>query len=181
MHQGAKSLDEDVCALARTVSVIGDKWTLQILGDCFQRVRRFEDFLSRLGISRAMLADRLQKLVDNFILTRVAYQQNPTRYEYRLTPKGLDLYPIIMTMTHWADVHMTGRKGRPAIHVHHLCHHQFDPMLVCSECTKELSAKQVTIVPRPGAAAKRASSSTHDYAVDELASAAWSEFESKQA
>ena len=171
--------DEDLCSLARTVSVVGDRWSLLILGDCFQRVRRFEDFLERLGVSRAVLSQRLQGLVDNFILTRVAYQQNPTRYEYRLTPKGLDLYPLIMAMQHWADVHMTGRKGRPALHVHHRCRHQFDPVMVCSECSEPLIAKEVSMVPRPGGAAKRASSSTHFFEGDEASANLWTEHETK--
>src|SRR3546814_14335055 len=64
-----------------------------ILRECFMKVRRFEDFQSRLGISRGVLAERLHGLTDNFILTKVAYQQDPLRHEYRLTPKGLKLYP----------------------------------------------------------------------------------------
>jgi len=83
-------LSEENCSMARTVSVIGDRWTLLILRDCFLRVRRFEDFQERLGITRPILASRLKKLVDEFVLTKVPYQQRPVRYEYRLTPKGLD-------------------------------------------------------------------------------------------
>src|SRR5271168_591257 len=123
-------LDEEACSVARTLSVIGDRWTLLILRDCFLKVRRFEDFQARLGIGRPILADRLQKLVDSFVLTRVAYQQNPTRYEYRLTQKGLDLYPVIMAIVHWGDTHMAGRKGRPLLHRHAPCGHHFDPVQV---------------------------------------------------
>lgn len=83
MHWG--DLDSQDCSLARTLAVVGDRWTLLILRECFLRVRRFDDFQSRLGIGRPILADRLQKLVTNFVLTKVAYQENPTRYEYRLT------------------------------------------------------------------------------------------------
>ena len=86
-------LSEENCSMARTVSVIGDRWTLLILRDCFLRVRRFEDFQERLGITRPILANRLKKLVDEFVLVKVPYQQRPVRYEYRLTQKGLDLYP----------------------------------------------------------------------------------------
>ncbi|HEY0438157.1 MAG TPA: helix-turn-helix domain-containing protein, partial [Phenylobacterium sp.] len=88
-------LDRQPCSVSRTLSVIGDRWTLLILRDCFLKVRRFDDFQARLGIGRPILADRLQKLVDAFVLTKVAYRQNPTRYEYRLTEKGLDLYPVV--------------------------------------------------------------------------------------
>src|SRR5215469_10282444 len=83
-----KELSEEDCSMARTVSVIGDRWTLLILRDCFLRVRRFEDFQERLGITRPILASRLKKLVDEFVLVKVPYQQRPVRYEYRRHRKG---------------------------------------------------------------------------------------------
>ena len=106
-------LSEENCSMARTISVIGDRWTLLILRDCFLRVRRFEDFQERLGITRPILANRLKKLVGEFVLVKVPYQQRPRRYEYRLTQKGLDLYPIVMAIVHWGDVYMAGKKGCP--------------------------------------------------------------------
>src|SRR6266478_381966 len=78
-------LSEENCSMARTVSVIGDRWMLLILRDCFLRVRRFEDFQDRLRITRPILANRLKKLVDEFVLVKVPYQQRPRRYEYRLS------------------------------------------------------------------------------------------------
>src|SRR5262245_58933159 len=107
------SLEDEACSLARTVSVIGDRWTLLILRDCCLRVRRFEDFQERLGVTRPILASRLRKLVDDGVLARVPYQERPPRHEYRLTPKGIDLYPVVMSIVHWGDVHMAGRRGRP--------------------------------------------------------------------
>ncbi len=144
-------LEQQPCSVARTLSVIGDRWTLLILRDCFLKVRRFDDFQERLGIGRPILADRLQKLVDNFVLTKVPYQQNPTRYEYRLTPKGVDLYPIIMGIVHWGDVHMAGKKGRPLLHRHATCGRHFDPLLVCSECADPLDPRHVVVDAGPGA------------------------------
>ena len=144
-------LEDQACSLARTVSVIGDRWTLLILRDCFLRVRRFDDFQERLGIGRPILSDRLNKLVEAFVLTKVPYQTNPTRYEYRLTPKGLDLYPVIMSIVHWGDVHMAGKKGRPLLHEHVTCHHQFDPVMVCSECQEVLDPRDVRLSAGPGA------------------------------
>src|SRR5690349_13400771 len=82
-------LDGEACSMARTIGVIGDRWTLLILRDCFLRVRRFEDFQARLGIGRPILADRLEKLVERGVLAKVAYQERPLRCEYRLTPMGL--------------------------------------------------------------------------------------------
>jgi DNA-binding HxlR family transcriptional regulator len=146
-------LEREACSLARTLSIIGDRWTLMILRDSFLRVRRFEDFESRLGIARPILADRLQKLVANFILTKVGYQENPVRYEYRLTPKGMDLYPIIMTIIHFGDTHLTGKKGRPVLYRHTTCGHLFDARLACSECGDLISPREVEPIEGPGAGA----------------------------
>ena len=146
-------LGDQPCSFSRTLSVIGDRWSLMILRDCFMKVRRFEDFQDRLGIGRPILAERLKKLVANFILTKVAYQEGPTRYEYRLTQKGLDLYPVVMAIVHWGDIHMADRKGRPLLHQHLTCGHSFDPVTICSECNAELSARDVRILPGPGARA----------------------------
>lgn len=143
-------LADQPCSFSRTLSVIGDRWTLMILRDCFMKVRRFEDFHDRLGIGRPILTERLRKLVDHFVLTKVAYQENPTRYEYRLTQKGLDLYPVVMSIVHWGDIHMADRNGRPLLHEHLDCGHMFDPVLTCSECTRPVTARDVAIHPGPG-------------------------------
>lgn len=136
--------------MARTLAVIGDRWTLLILRECFLRVRRFDHFQSRLEIGRPILTDRLQKLVANFVLTKMAYQQNPTRYEYRLTQKGLDLYPVMLAIVHWGDVHLAGKKGRPILHEHLTCGHVFDPVTACSACGEALQPRDVRILPGPG-------------------------------
>ena len=146
-------LEQQPCSVARTLSVIGDRWTLLILRDCFLKVRRFDDFHARLGIGRPILADRLQKLVDSFVLTKMAYQTNPVRYEYRLTQKGLDLYPVIMSIVHWGDAHMAGKKGRPVLHRHTACGHLFDPVQACSHCGEALNPREVVVERGPGAGA----------------------------
>lgn len=143
-------LSDQDCSMARTLAVIGDRWTLLILRESFLRVRRFDDFQERLGIGRPILADRLQKLVANFVLTKIAYQQNPTRYEYRLTAKGRDLYPVILSIVHWGDVHLAGKKGRPVLHQHAGCGKVFDPVMRCSECEAELEPRDVLVLPGPG-------------------------------
>jgi len=149
-------LDEEACSLTRTLSVIGDRWTLLILRDCFLRVRRFEDFQARLGITRPILANRLKKLVAKFVLAKVPYQEGPLRYEYRLTPKGLDLYPVIMALVHWGDIHVSEKRGgRPLLHRHDVCSKDFDPVMVCSQCGELLDPRQVHVHPGPGAVSSR--------------------------
>jgi len=131
--------------------VIGDRWTLMILRDCFLGVRRFEAFQERLGISRTIIADRLKHLTQEGVLRRVPYQENPTRYEYRLTDKGLDLHPVIMAVVHWGDRHYARDAGPPLLHRHKTCGCDFHPVQTCSECGEPLDARAVET--RPGASA----------------------------
>jgi DNA-binding HxlR family transcriptional regulator len=146
-------LSEENCSMARTVSVIGDRWTLLILRDCFLRVRRFEDFQERLGITRPILAGRLKKLVDEFVLVKVPYQQRPPRYEYRLTQKGRP-YPIVMAIVRGAMPTWPARRA-PNAAPHDLCGKDFDPVMVCSECGERLMARQVHVRPGPDAKSPR--------------------------
>jgi DNA-binding HxlR family transcriptional regulator len=141
-------LSEEPCSVARSVAVIGDRWTLMLLRDCFLGVRRFEDFERRLRISRSIIAERLKRLVDEGVLRRDAYQQNPTRHEYRLTEKGLALHPVIMAIVHWGDVHYAGADGPPLIHRHKACGCDFAPVMTCSECAEPVAARDVEV--RPG-------------------------------
>ncbi|RIK97150.1 MAG: transcriptional regulator [Proteobacteria bacterium] len=144
------TLDKEPCSVARTVAVIGDRWTLLILRDCFLRVRRFEAFQTRLGITRHLLADRLRKLVAFGVLERVAYQDSPKRYEYVLTERGLALHPVLMSIVHWGDVHMSDARGRPMLHEHKSCGHVFDPVMTCSVCGGRISARDVLTHDGPG-------------------------------
>jgi DNA-binding HxlR family transcriptional regulator len=149
------SLEDEPCSLARTVAVIGDRWTLLVLRECFLRVRRFELFQANLGITRHLLAARLKKLVRFGILKRVPYQARPPRHEYILTQRGLDLYPAMMALVHWGDVHMADERGRPLLHEHKTCGETFDPVMICSECGEPVDAKSVRTQPGPGAAAAK--------------------------
>lgn len=145
-------LEEEQCSVARTVAVIGDRWSLLILRDCFLRVRRFDDFQARLGITRHLLSDRLKKFVRHGVLRRVPYQDRPKRYDYILTQKGLDLHPVVMAIVHWGDVHMADERGRPVLHRHRPCGQLFDPVMTCSECGEPLIARDIAVEPGPGAA-----------------------------
>lgn len=139
-------LEAEECSIARTLSVVGDRWTLLILRECFLRVRRFDQFQEQLQITRHVLANRLKKLVDDGVLVKVPYQERPERFEYRLTDKGLDLYPVMMALVHWGDVHMAGAEGPPILHRHKPCGHVFAPVVTCSECHEPLDAREVDVV-----------------------------------
>jgi DNA-binding HxlR family transcriptional regulator len=145
------SLADENCSLARTLAVIGDRWTLLVLRDAFLRVRRFEDFENSLRIARRVLSERLALLVEHGILAKVPYQERPTRYEYRLTDKGLDLYPVVLSLVHWGDKHYAGRKGPPLLHTHLRCGHDFKSVMTCGACGEALKAGDVRVRPGPGA------------------------------
>jgi DNA-binding HxlR family transcriptional regulator len=139
------------CSVARSVAVIGDRWSLMILRDCFLGVRRFEAFERRLGISRSIVADRLKKLTQEGVLRRDAYQARPLRYEYRLTDKGLALHPVLMAIVHWGDVFYAGEAGPPLLHRHKACGCDFAPVTTCSACGAPVSAHDVEVRPADAA------------------------------
>lgn len=138
-------LAAEPCSIARSVAVIGDRWTLMLLRDCFLGVRRFEAFEQRLGISRSIIADRLKMLTDEGVLRKEAYQDHPVRHEYRLTDKGLALHPVVMAIVHWGDVHYAGAQGPPLIHRHRACGCDFTPVQTCSECGETVTARDVEV------------------------------------
>ena len=139
------------CSVARTLDIIGEWWTLLILRDVFYGVRRFESLRSHLGISRKVLTNRLHRLTDEEILKKVSYQEKPTRYEYKLTKKGLDLFPVLLTIMNWGDRWTAEPDEVPVIFMHTDCGKETTPKLVCSHCSEELTAHNMQPKPGPGA------------------------------
>lgn len=144
-----EELEQQPCSLARTLSVVGDRWTLLVLRECFLGTRRFDAFEQRLGITRHLLADRLKALVRAGVLNKVAYQQRPLREEYRLTDKGRDLYPVIMSLVNWGDRYMSDENGPPIRHIHRTCGKPLRAQLVCSECAEPLAPHEVLLEEAP--------------------------------
>lgn len=144
-----RDIGETTCSVARALSVVGDRWTLLILREAFLRTRRFEDFQDHLGITRHLLADRLARLVRHGILARVRYKERPARDEYRLTEKGLDLYPVVVGLTRWGDRWMAGDAGAPVELVHRACGHTMLPELTCPQCGGPVTARDVEARPGP--------------------------------
>jgi DNA-binding HxlR family transcriptional regulator len=143
-------IDKQVCSVARALSVVGDRWTLLILRDCFLGTRRFEQFQRQLGITRHRLSQRLGRLVEQGVLTRKPYQERPLRYEYRLTRKGLGLYPIMLSLAAWGDEWMDDGNGAPVSYVHNSCGHLIHPQLSCSACGEPLKPADVEAQVGPG-------------------------------
>ena len=131
------------CSIQRTLDLVGDRWTLLILSDCFLGARRFETFRERLGISRTILADRLAHLEECGVLRKVAYQDQPVRHEYRLTEKGIDLYPVLLSLVRWGDEWMADEHGPPVRYEHRGCGHTAMPTLHCPECGDAVGARDM--------------------------------------
>src|ERR687890_1802301 len=105
-----RTYDAQVCSIAGTLELIGERWTLLILRDVFLGIRRFDDLQRELGVARNVLRDRLRLLVDEGVLSRERYQERPERFEYRLTDKGRDLWPVLVALMKWGDKY-TAEKG----------------------------------------------------------------------
>ena len=117
----AADLAEQDCSIARPASLLGDRWTLVILRQCFNGIKRFEDFQETLGISRSLLSERLGRLVEAGVLRREPYKDAVrTRDRYRLTEKGADLFPVIVSLMQWGNRWLSDTGG-PAELLHRGC------------------------------------------------------------
>src|SRR4051812_46390183 len=130
------------------MEILGERWTFLILRECFYGVRRFSDMQRNLGIARNILSLRLQSLVAAGVLERSPYQEDPPRFEYRLTEVGRDLYPSIVALMRWGDRHLM--DDPPVILRHNVCGHAAEPLLVCAHCHEELDPREVTPVAHSG-------------------------------
>ena len=133
------------CSIARTMEILGERWTFLILRESFYGVRRFTDIQRNLGIARNILSNRLQTLVGAGILERRRYQDEPERFEYKLTEKGLGLYPAVVAIMRWGDEELCDEH--PPVVLRHTCGHLADPVLVCAHCRDELDPRAVTPEP----------------------------------
>ncbi len=140
--------DPRVCSIARTLEVVGEKWALLAVREVFLGNRRFDEMVRRTGAPRDTMAARLKTLVERGILERRRYSDHPARYEYRLTPAGLDLYPVIISLLRWGDEHLAGPEGPPLTLQHH-GDHRLVPHLACEVCGEMVDPRQVRPAARP--------------------------------
>jgi DNA-binding HxlR family transcriptional regulator len=135
--------------MASTLEVIGERWTLLIVRDIFLGIRRFDDLQRDLGVARNILQNRLEGLVDHGILVKRPYQERPVRYEYRLTTKGADLWPVLVSLLHWGDRYAIDGE-RPVILQHRECGGELDDRRRCVACGVDVSVTEALAV-RTGA------------------------------
>jgi DNA-binding HxlR family transcriptional regulator len=145
--------DGQNCSIARSLELVGERWTLLIVREAFLGTRRFDDFQKRLGLARNVLQARLERLVEAGILRREPYQERPPRHEYRLSAKGVDLWPVIVALLKWGDRH-AAPNGPPMILEHKGCGGEVDDRRRCTRCGADLEAWDVQARYGPGASAR---------------------------
>jgi DNA-binding HxlR family transcriptional regulator len=145
--------DSRACSVARTVEVLGDRWTMLVLRDIFNGVRRFADLSEHLGVARDVLTKRLALLVEEGLVRRVPYQEPGarTRYEYRLTDAGRDLRPALLALMAWGDKYRCGADGPPAQLFHEECGAPVQVEVRCAEGHQIGPRTRLALVPGPGA------------------------------
>jgi DNA-binding HxlR family transcriptional regulator len=139
-----RTYDSQVCSVAWTLEVVGERWTLLIVRDALLGVSRFGTFRERLGITASVLKSRLDRLVAAGVLDRSPYHNRPVRYEYLLTPKGRELGLVVLALMHWGDQHLAGDGGPPRTARHDGCGGPVQGQLVCMTCAAQVSPDQVT-------------------------------------
>ncbi len=139
------------CSIARTLAVIGDRWTMLIVRDLFLGARRFDEFQINTGMSSNLLTQRLNRLVEHGIIRKVPYSRHPPRHEYRFTAKGVDLYPIVCGLRQWGDRWRKADTRLQAKLWHNACGMVMRPVitLTCSKCGEPLGHGDVCVTNRP--------------------------------
>jgi len=143
----------DNCTIRRTLDVVGEKWTLLVLREAFYGVRRFDEFAENIGCGRAILSQRLKKLAREGLLAPTPYRDpgQRQRVEYRLTQKGLDLYPALLALMQWGDRYAADAGGPPVALTHRDCGEPIALALTCERGHGPLTARDVHVAPGPGA------------------------------
>jgi len=139
------------CAVAQSLEIVGEWWTLLILRDAFLGIRRFDDFVERLGIARNVLSSRLETLIAHGVLDRRPYDVGRGRYDYVLTDKGRALWPVLTALREWGDEWVLGKGNEPMLLEHKACGNVTRSRLVCDCCGEQLDARSVRAIAGPGA------------------------------
>lgn len=145
------SFDGMSCSIARSLETIGEWWTPLIVREVFFGRRRFDEIQGDLGISRNILTDRLTTLVDDGVLERRNIAQTGTRWEYHLTEKGRDLFPVLIALMQWGDRWAADDdKGPPVLFQHRSCGHDIGAAYVCTHCGETLTSDSLRARRAPG-------------------------------
>jgi DNA-binding HxlR family transcriptional regulator len=144
--------DSDACSIARTLALVGDRWTLLVLRDVANGVGRFDELASHLGIARNVLSRRLIRLVQAGLVQRTAYREAGARerHEYRLSGPGRELMPILLAFMDWGDRNLAGPEGPPAVVRHADCGARIRISVTCEQGHELGDRPRVLVEPGPG-------------------------------
>jgi DNA-binding HxlR family transcriptional regulator len=144
--------DSETCSIARTLALVGDRWSLLVLRDVGNGVRRFDDLVGHLGVARNVLSRRLSALVEGGLVERNAYRDEGARerFEYRLSRAGRELMPILLAMMSWGDRHLAGEDGAPAVARHADCGARVKVSVVCEDGHDLGERPRLRLEPGPG-------------------------------
>ena len=151
MSGHAEWFTNDMCPVARTMEIFGERWTFLVIREAFYGTRRFDDLQRNIGAARNILSDRLKTLVEHGILRKQQYEDRPPRFEYRLTQKGRDLYPVLIAVMDWGNEHMPAPGGDPVRLQHKTCGKRTRPVMVCDRCGEPVDPREMRALPGPGA------------------------------
>ena len=155
MSPAALDFSVDTCTIGRAMAVLGEKWTVVVLREVFNGVRRFDDMRVRTGIPRQVLTNRLAMLVGAGVLRREPYREPGARerHEYRLTAKGFDLYPVLIAVAEWGNRYLAEPEGPPLEFAHRGCDAPVHVQMHCAAGHHVTAHRDV--LPRPGPGARR--------------------------
>jgi DNA-binding HxlR family transcriptional regulator len=144
--------DTDACSIARTLALIGDRWTLLVLRDVANGVRRFDELAGHLGIARNVLSQRLARLAQAGLVDLTAYREPGARerHEYRLSGPGRELMPILVAIMDWGDRNLAGPEGPPAVVRHADCGAGIRVTLTCEDGHELGTRPRLRVEPGPG-------------------------------
>jgi DNA-binding HxlR family transcriptional regulator len=140
-----KDYERQDCSIARSLEVIGERWTMLIVRDALYGVQRFSDFQAHLDIPKAVLSDRLSGLVEEGLMERRADPQHAGRHLYELTSAGRDLWPVLHSLLVWGGRH---RHPNSRVFKHALCGTKLDDMGFCPKCGAAPGPEDVVMEPR---------------------------------
>jgi DNA-binding HxlR family transcriptional regulator len=132
----------DQCSIARAALVLGDAWMLMIIRELFWGSTRYEQLAYNTGIATNILASRLRKLQTHSVIEKQVVQGDARRFDYRLTAKGQDLFPVLMAVMGWGDAWASGDVG-PLVQLRHVCGAVTAPGVVCSVCAGAINPTTV--------------------------------------
>ncbi|MCW2755180.1 MAG: HxlR family transcriptional regulator [Marmoricola sp.] len=132
------------CSIARTLDVVGEKWSLLAVRELMLGTHRFDEIVRYTGAPRDILTARLRKLEEHGLLERRQYSERPPRFEYHLTSSGASLLPIITTLRDWGDEHLAGAEPPPAV-FRHSCGADLKAEVNCAACHQPVRAQDMSV------------------------------------